>query len=464
MNVQQLDVRPETFAPGDIYKNVLFGTDGWKFLWNGGQRQFDHLMGAPVTPGSVENFVSSLMSRRTICAERHLPYMHMVFPSKPVVMTEYLPEPLSGKVHSLFGRHYRAAVEHAGLGDICLFPEEMLKAEKTSKQIFMPHDTHIAATGCAMVSELMIRTLGWSHDPRAQMDIVTRHWLGDLGVMAGTNERLEEASLRPISRSAQIWNNRPSLSGNTGNIVIVHHPHAVSSKRLLAVGDSFLDNCLASLSTFFRDILYVRSPGFQPDLLDLFAPDAVVTGNAERYLCRVAPDAEAESALLYSYGLANYTPAPDFSAALRAQLAYKHYPHQYLRWSQQAGMLRFGGLGLAKLNEQLIVDRDNDTWLQSTDRDPIILFGDTSLKAGTDYHLRVEMESEVSSIAQLFIGQTGGGHTFSEKCSVSVPVSVGMNVLEFNIPAAGRGQQLRFDPLKCPGRFQITAMDLTAIE
>ena len=127
-------------------------------------------------------------------------------------------------------------------------------------------------------------------------------------------------------------------------------------------------------------------------------------------------------------------------------------------------MLRFSGLGLAKLNEQLMIDVDDDTWLQSTDRDPIMLFSDTSLKTGADYHLRVKMESKVNSIAQLFIGQTGGDRTFSEKCSVSVPVSVGMNILEFNIPAAGRGQQLRFDPLKCPGRFQITAMDLTAIE
>ncbi|MEQ5796383.1 hypothetical protein LZ686_17275 [Paracoccus sp. NFXS7] len=464
MSVQQLDVRPETFAPGDIYKNVLFGTNGWKFLWNGGQRQFDHLMGEPLIPGSVENFVSSLKSRRTICAERRLPYMHMVFPSKPVVMTEYLPEPLKGKVRSLFERHYRAVVDQAGLGDICLYPEQMLKEEKSVRQIFMPHDTHMAATGCAMVSELMIQALGWSHDPQAHMDIFNRHWLGDLGVMAGTNERLEEASLRPTSRSAQTWNNRPSLTGNTGNIVVVHHPQATSNKRLLAIGDSFIAHSLISLSTFFRDILYVRSPGFQPDLIDLFAPDAVITGNAERYLCRVAPDSLADSALMYSYGLNNYTPAPDFSAALRAQLAYKHYPHQYMRWSQQVSMLRFSGLGLAKLNEQLMIDVDDDTWLQSTDRDPIMLFSDTSLKTGADYHLRVKMESKVNSIAQLFIGQTGGDRTFSEKCSVSVPVSVGMNILEFNIPAAGRGQQLRFDPLKCPGRFQITAMDLTAIE
>lgn len=421
-------------------------------------------MGAPVTSGSVENFVSSLKSRRTICAERRLPYMHMVFPSKPVVMTEYLPEPLSGKVHSLFGRHYRSAVEHAGLGDICLYPEEMLKAEKSSKQIFMPHDTHMAATGCAMFSELMIRTLGWTHDPQANMDTVKKHWLGDLAIMAGTNESVEEDFLRPNSRCAQLWNNRPSLTGNTGNIMIMHHPHAASSKRLLAIGDSFMARNLASLSTFFRDILYVRSPGFQPDLLDLFAPDAVITGNAERYLCRVAPDTEAESVLLYSYGLSNYSPAPDFTAALRAQLAYKPYPDHYQRWRQQVGRLRFGGLGPAKLNEQLTVDPNNDAWLESTGRDPIIFFGDTSLRAGTDYLLRIEIESEVNSIAQLFIGQTGGEHTFFEKCSISRHVSVGPNALEFTVSAGGRNQQLRFDPLKCPGRFRITAMELITIK
>ena len=30
--------KPTNFMPGDIFRNVLFGTDGWKFLWNGGQR------------------------------------------------------------------------------------------------------------------------------------------------------------------------------------------------------------------------------------------------------------------------------------------------------------------------------------------------------------------------------------------------------------------------------------------
>nr|MBF0684664.1 hypothetical protein [Pseudomonas sp.] len=84
-------------VPGTIKSDVLFGEDGWFFLWQGGHYQFDHLLGKRLpSPESVKNFSDNLAARRESLARRGVKYVHVVFPSKPVVMTEFLPAEYRG--------------------------------------------------------------------------------------------------------------------------------------------------------------------------------------------------------------------------------------------------------------------------------------------------------------------------------------------------------------------------------
>ena len=176
------------------------------------------------------------------------------------------------------------------------------------------------------------------------MDAEIRPRRGDLADMAGIRTRLPETFLVDSRRSLQILDNRPFLPSNTDNVAIAHNPRSASARRLLALGDSFLRDNLPTLATFYRDIFYVRSDLFQPELLDLFAPDDVVTANAERYLARVRSDAEAESVVMRGYGREDYRPAAAFVTALRAQLSARAYPAVYRGWAERMAARTFDRL------------------------------------------------------------------------------------------------------------------------
>lgn len=449
--------------PGEVENDVLFGEDGWLYLWQGGQAQFDFLTWARApASSSVQNFAANLAARRAICDARGLSYVHVVYPSKPVVMTGFLPEGLRATVQSLFQRHYAP-----GLGPDTvapLYPSETLIEASRTTQVFSRHDTHMTAVGNAVVAQEILRALGHDHDPRACMDAEIRPRRGDLADMAGIRTRLPETFLIDSRRSIQILDNRPFLPSNTGNVAIAHNPRSSSAPRLLAVGDSFLRDDLPALATFYRDILYARSDLFQPELLDLFGPDDVVTANAERYLARVHPDAEAESVVMRGYGRADYKPTATFATALRAQLSARAYPAVYRRWAERMAARTFDRVGVAEVVAQLNDVPDAPGWFEATGKDPRIVFSDVAMETGRDYELRIVMESTVEAVAQLFWGWSGTpDEAFHEQYSIRTPVGIGLNDMVFPLKAEGRGRRLRFDPLNTRGRIRLVTMELSAV-
>lgn len=95
------------FSVGDVSKNVLIGKDGYLFLHQGGQRQFDYLIGAlNPTSESVSNFHGNLKRRMEWCEDFGALYKHVVFPSKPVLCRDKLPEKFLSAA-SLFNRVYK---------------------------------------------------------------------------------------------------------------------------------------------------------------------------------------------------------------------------------------------------------------------------------------------------------------------------------------------------------------------
>nr|WP_244961235.1 hypothetical protein [Paracoccus sanguinis] len=433
------------------------------YLWKGGQAQFDFLTGARApAPASVQNFAANLAARHAICDARGLSYVHVVYPSKPVVMTEFLPEGLRPTVQSLFQRHYSPALGPDAVAP--LYPRETLIEASRTTQVFSRHDTHMTAVGNAIVARDMLRALGHDHDPQACMDADTRPRRGDLSDMAATGTRLPETFLIDSHRSIQILDNRPFLPSNTDNVAIAHNPRSASGLRLLALGDSFLRDGLFALATFYRDILYVRSDLFQPELLDLFGPDDVVTANAERYLARVRPDAEADSVVMRGYGRADYRPTAPFVTALRAQLSARAYPAVYRGWAERMAARTFDRLGVAEAGAQLSDHPGAPGWFEATGNDPRLVFSDVAMEPGRDYELRIVMESTVDAIAQLFWGWSGTpDEAFHEQYSISTPVGIGLNDMVFPLKAEGRGRRLRFDPLNTRGRIRLVTMELSAV-
>lgn len=153
-------------AAGEVQDNVLFGKDGWLYLWGGAHGQFNHLMGAPIESYSISAFIDNVKARYELCQSRSVPYLHVVFPSKPTVMTEYLPDDMQAQVQSLYERHYAEVLRSAGCGFVT-YPRALLVEEKERSQVFSRTDTHMTDIGCAVVARHILRQLG--HDSVAQI-------------------------------------------------------------------------------------------------------------------------------------------------------------------------------------------------------------------------------------------------------------------------------------------------------
>lgn len=350
------------------------------------------------------------------------------------------------------------------LGSCILYPDDLLKRRK-NEGVFSSHDTHMTGIGNAIVTQEIIRRLGYEHDIFAAMHREIRPRHGDMAVMADLDPMRAEPTAVPGLRTQHLFDNRNALPSNTDNIAISHNKYATSDRRLLALGDSFLRDALPALSTFFRDVLYVRSDLFQPELLDLFAPDCVVSANAERYLSRVRRDRDADSIMLRGYGRENYSPAASFTEALKAELSRAGYRGVYDAWAAKLGALTFSGVGKGKANGQILIRGETDVRLEITGNDPQIVFADVGMSEGRPYRLHVTLSSSVDSMAQLFVGRNGkDGRIFTEDHSAWRKIHAGRNTLVFDIPPSGRGDQIRFDPTTAPGRVHIDAIDLIPVD
>lgn len=304
-----------------IRNDVLLAQDGWLFLNQGAQGQFEYLLGKQTPdPRSVGAFWSNLKSRAQFCAERGWPYLHIVFPSKPVVMARFLPEELRDQVRSLYLRSYLPASPPGAAAQV-LYPVEQLRALDATDLPFLETDTHMSALGSAAVVQAALTRWGLGYDLDDYFQREDGTYLGDLSAMLGRQDRQPHVALRDRGLGCVVYDNRRFLGSNSNHVTLIHSPRSVTQQRLAVVGDSFFHQSLRFLAPLFRDILYLRGPGFHADTLARFAPDAVMTGNAERYLAKVRPDAAVPDILAALARKPDYRPDETFQGALAAQLA-----------------------------------------------------------------------------------------------------------------------------------------------
>lgn len=445
---------------GRVVNNVLFGTDGWQFLWQGAQRQFDFLLGE-LTPdySSVENFVSNIENRASFCSQLGIKYLHLVYPSKPVVMPEFLPGQIGAKVNSLFERCFRSSLGKNE--NLILYPLSLLEEKKQEIAVYQKKDTHLSDTGNIIVAKEVFSRLGEDHDPFPMLRKVTRPHRGDLSAMAGLDDRSDAVFWELYDEGGHIWDNRPFLQGNSGNVLVSHNINSVSNQRLLAIGDSFLKNSVVPMSTYYRDILYIRSDLFQYDAIELFCPDVIITSNAERYLSKVDSDENARSILFQTYDQKNYSPDKPFTEALRAQLGWKAYSAQYSKWAKSLKPPEFGELGVGRVNNQVDLSEYASGEITSKGRDPQISFSGPDFDLDQAFDLEIFADYSEGGTAQLYyLFNENQTNEFSELHSQRIAVTPGRNRLSFEVPAGRSGNALRFDPLDCPGKLKIISCSL----
>lgn len=319
---------------------MLLGKSGYLYLWEGRQEQFSHLTGDKSVPAlSRNNFVKNVVDRHQYLTSRDIPYTHVVFPSKPLVKKNFLPQGLC--VDSLYSKFPQTGA--------VLYPLVKLQDVESEISTFRRLDTHMTDAGSLVVVELLINKLDPALFSQVRFESRDKTMSGDLAKMMQSDEKSLETLYEPVHFNgtpfySRSFNNNTTLAGNSGRISVVHCSNSVTAKRLLVFGDSFFQATLKFLNAFFRDILFIRTPFVFNELIELFKPDVVFTGNAERYLQSVPNDNDRDFFFFQSFYRSNYDPELEFTQALQAQLSFSSDISNYKRWSKN--------LEASLLNEQ----------------------------------------------------------------------------------------------------------------
>ncbi len=311
--------------PGTVERGVLFGHDDVLFLADGGHRVLDFMLGLRKVPEeSLANFEQNMASRREATKAGNTKFLHVIFPDKQAVMVDECP--VREPVH--LGDLYLNRVSQ--LSEDVFYPRLFL--QNAGPNMYMKTDTHVSDVGNITSSAAIVERL--TGEPQTEsvarlmaMEWTSEHGVGDLG---GRFEPPLGETRRRIHRSwIQKWLHNDLHGGNNGIVDIIFNRDAVYKKRALVFGDSFARDFSSILSFFFKEILFLRTPYFHPDIYHQVRPDYVITENVERYLNHCFPDSNRPSFFAFPYLENNeYAPSKEFAAAFSAILCYGRAPYR----------------------------------------------------------------------------------------------------------------------------------------
>lgn len=314
-----------------VSNEVLEGSSKYLFLWGGSQKQFSFLLEKePIKERSINNFYTNISSREFICNSRGIDFLHVIFPSKPLVKNNFLPSSL--KVTSIANKF----INH----DKVFYPLEELKELELDSSTFKTLDTHMTDFGYFSLVNKIVKKLNIS----SNCDIIVKKryekFSGDLAKMINSNATSDELildySIKVDNINQPLFykeiNNFNSIDGNEGRISISYTLNSCTSKRLVIFGDSFFYDSLKYLRLYFQEIIFVRTPFLYEELIDLISPDIILTGNAERYCCGIPNDFDSGNFFYYKKYLENYNPSNDFVKAFTSILSFKYKNNLYSRY------------------------------------------------------------------------------------------------------------------------------------
>jgi hypothetical protein len=442
-----------------IENDVLFGSEQYLFLWKGGQKQFEFLSGER-SPSDISliNFESNIRKRIEICNSRSICFKHIVFPSKALVKTRFLPKGI-GVVNSVFESHYEKSVSDL-VNESLLYPLNELRAEELHHSTFYKNDTHMSDRGNVAVAHFLIKAIGL--EPKNNLDgsFEMRSHKGDLCSMTNGVSIPEELYISN-PQLGFVVGNRDYLSGNTNDVQIFHSFYKKLDKRVLIFGDSFFKELIPFLLSYFKEVFYIRSEFFHEDIVELYQPDYVFSGNAERYLASIRSDEVSNNFVLALYGEQDFQPSSEYKEAYMACLSYKYNYNVYQSWVKSLELSASIKLSLsdAQLSENLI--RSEAGNFESTAFDPFLQFKQFPFKS-CFYVIQIEIESDVESTLQVYFTDIREEKlVYTEANSKKIKINLGMNNLRVSLKSLFLGENLRIDPIEGIGAFCIKSITVT---
>jgi len=451
---------------GKVKNNVLEGRDGWLFLFQGGQSQFDYLTGLKtVNSDSIENFSINIQTRKKFCEEKNIIYKHVVFPSKPLLKRAYLPSEYKNTVSSLFKKYYLNNLNDEVKKSL-FYPLEYLEEIENKYSTFQKYDTHMTDRACFEIADYLLQLIDISIYEYPYI-INERELSGDLSYMLGSSDKNQEEIIYLENESNYQVGNRSFLPSNTNEVQITHSFKSKTEFRLLVLADSFFKDVLKYLEPFFRDILYIRSATMQYDIIELYQPDVIFTGNAERYLSNVSSDLESESFLLKLYGKSEYNPSEAYLEALRANLSFGYHKNNYTSWVEKVKKESINSLNLQRyeFNKYIkIIESEQYLKFESLGTDPYFTYFNIDFRENKKYVLVINLISSIDTILQVFyVNNRVKPYIFLEENSIKKVIEKGSNSLYILLDFEFLGTTLRLDPMNAPGVMEIVNMTVEEI-
>ncbi|MCW5713959.1 MAG: hypothetical protein KIT43_05540 [Bauldia sp.] len=290
------------------------------FLAGGAHSVIDYVTGARrLSDRSITAFKTNLERRRSWAERSGAAYVHLLTPDKQ----SFLPElwPLKDKPLIRLGEEILASL--SGDDHDIVYPIELLgrSGERNVWQV----DTHYSDRGALNVATALVEKLTGEPQQTMHERLLARintpvTMSGDLGSKLNPPRQSTEPSYTPEFEGRHLHNNL--VDGNDGIIDIHLNASAPYAKRLAVMGDSFGRMECRFLRYWFREIVFLRTRFFHPELLELFRPHYVVSQNVERYLDNIAFDGMRSHFLLMPHEKdRSYDPPKDFVAVLTDLLA-----------------------------------------------------------------------------------------------------------------------------------------------
>lgn len=311
-----------------VHPDVAEADDGNLFLTRGRHDVFAHATGrAPVKDEVIDNFCANIAGRTETCDRLGVPYRHVILPDKQTVLRDRLPDldiPGLGV----------AFVTRAG-NERVLYLADELRRHAAEHDVFLLLDTHMTDLGSAFAIAVIADSLwpgvGTSHLERLAACVRRpKEYSGDLGGKLDPPRTATQHKLVPDWPLRRFTNN--FVAGNDGIMDVFVSPHSVTEERLLLLGDSFGRQSLPALSLFFRELLFVRTRYFHPELVAQAQPDVVLTQNVERYLISTPRDQDRPNVLLFPELAGRpHDPPVEFAQVLDAFLAHGFDPGRMAR-------------------------------------------------------------------------------------------------------------------------------------
>jgi hypothetical protein len=443
-----------------VKNNVLIGKEGRLFLFQGGHHQFDYLTGRKViTKKSAENFSTNIRERQQFCKKNNIIYKHIVFPSKPLVQTSFLPKEYQKKITSLFNKYYKDVMDDESKKAL-LYPLESLKSLDKAYSSFRKYDTHMSDRACFLIADKLLNLVDISlYD--YPYKVSKRLESGDLGCMLNSSNKNEEDLIFTEYNDSYRVGNRQFLAGNTNEVYISHKQRAKTSRRLLIFGDSFFKDVIKYLEPFFIDIVYIRSSTIQYDIIELYQPSVIFTGNAERYFSSIPLDGNSSSFLWELYGKNNYSPSLEYIKAFSANCSFCHHKNKYVEWMES---IENNSSSLKLLSYEInkyidVISSTSFFKFKSTGNDPYIIYKNINFKNEKKYLLKISLISSVDTVFQVFYTDSRvNSYGVSEENSIRYAVKKGSNNFYILLDFSFLGSVLRIDPMNNVGEMDIISI------